>query len=435
MYPSTLAVPGLIALALCVAYRPRVLRSGPTPALDTWLLIAVAAGAIQTVPLPRAALDVLSPSASRVASLLSLRDTGGFLPLSIDLTDSATAVALFAGAIVVFVTARQLFDAGGVRTIARGTAVIGLVLAAIAIAQDATGGGLMYWRWKPTFERTDPFGPFVNRNHYATWAIVAVPLCIGYLMAHTTAHPRDGSVRSWRARIVAAMDGRAALLVVSTALMILGVALSLSRSGMLGLGAALAVAAWLWRDAGQHGSVRRGRPVLLVAAVALVTVILIVLRVPPAQVAERVSGAGVALDDRGQIWRETIPIVRDFWLTGTGAGTYQTAMAIYQQSGRGLIYNQAHNHYLQVAAEGGLLLGLPVAIALVLLVRETAGALRRDRSGVYWLRAGAAGGLAGVGVQSLLETGLLTPANSVMAAIAAAILLHVPGRYGPPRIR
>ena len=400
------------------------------------MLIAVAAAAIQTVPIPRSVLDVLSPSAGRVASQLSLRDTGGSLPLSIDLTDSATAVALFAGVVMVFVTARQLFDAGGVRTIARGTAAIGLVLAVIAIAQDATGGGLMYWRWKPTFERTDPFGPFVNRNHYATWAIVAVPLCIGYLMAHSTAHPRNnGSVRSWRARIVAAMDGRAALLVASTALMILGVALSLSRSGMLGLAAALGVAALLWRSAGRHGSVQRGRPVLHVAVVVLIAVILIVLRVPPAQVAERVSGAGVALDDRGRIWRETIPIVRDFWLTGTGAGTYQTAMAIYQQSGRGLSYNQAHNHYLQVAAEGGLLLGLPVAIALVLLVREAAGALRRDRSGMYWLRAGAAGGLAGVGVQSLLETGLLTPANSVVAAIAAAILLHVPGRYGPPRIR
>ena len=435
MYPSTLVIPGLIALSLCVAYRPRILRHGPTPALDTWLLLAVASAAIQTVPIPRAVLDRLSPAASRVASQLALRDTGGPLPLSIDLTDSAAAVALFAGAIMVFVTARQLFDAGGVRTIVRGTAAIGLALAGVAIAQDATGGGLMYWRWKPTFQRTDPFGPFVNRNHYATWAIVAVPLCLGYLMAHATAHPRESPTAAWRARVVGAMDGRAAFLVVSVALMMLGVALSLSRSGMLGLVAALGVAAWLWRNADRHGATRRRRPALLGALVILIAVILIVLRVPPAQVAERVSGVSVALEDRGTIWRETIPIVRDFWLTGTGAGTYQTAMAIYQQSAQGLSYNQAHNHYLQVAAEGGLLLGLPVAIALVLLVREGAVALKRDRSGIYWLRAGAAGGLAGVAVQSLLETGLLTPANSVMAAIAAAILLHVPGRYGPPRVR
>ena len=35
-------------------------------------------------------------------------------------------------------------------------------------------------------------------------------------------------------------------------------------------------------------------------------------------------------------------------------------------------------------------------------------------------------------VQCLFETGLLTPANGVLAAIVAAVLLHVPGRYGPP---
>ena len=110
-------------------------------------------------------------------------------------------------------------------------------------------------------------------------------------------------------------------------------------------------------------------------------------------------------------------------------------MAIYQRSSAGLIFNQAHNHYVQVAAEGGLILGIPVLAALVLLVRAGVSALGRDRSGMFWLRAGAASGLVGVAVQSLLETGLLTPANGVLAAIAAAILLHVPGRYGPPRIR
>jgi hypothetical protein len=82
-----------------------------------------------------------------------------------------------------------------------------------------------------------------------------------------------------------------------------------------------------------------------------------------------------------------------------------------------------------------LLVGIPVAVALVLFLRACAAAVREDRSGMYWLRAGAASGLTGVAVQSLLETGLLTPANGVLAAVAAAIVLHVPGRYGPPRMR
>ena len=424
----------MLALVLLAAYRPRLLRQGPTARLDLWLLLALGAMVAQTIPLPRRLVGIVSPHAASLASQLALRDAGGSLSLTIALAHTAAALALFGGMAGIFFTARQLFDAGGVRAMARGIAVTGLILAAIAIAQDATGGGLMYWRWKPTFERTDPFGPFVNRNHYATWAIVAVPLSIGYLIAHSAAHWHD-SPASWRARVVAAMDARAALLLAAAALMTVGVVLSLSRSGMLGLAAALAVGGGISRARRAEEGRRHVRPAVVVGALAVMAGTLIVLRVPAAQVADRVSGVPIALEDRATIWRETIPVVRDFWVAGTGAGTYQTSMAVYQRSGEGLIFNQAHNHYLQVAAEGGLLLGVPAAIALLLLAREGARALARDRSGVFWLRAGAASGLAGVAVQSLLETGLLTPANGVLAAIAAAILVHHPGRYGPPRMR
>jgi hypothetical protein len=52
---------------------------------------------------------------------------------------------------------------------------------------------------------------------------------------------------------------------------------------------------------------------------------------------------------------------------------------------------------------------------------------------MFWLRAGAASGLCGVAVQSLLETGLRTPANAVLAVVLAAIVMHVPGRPAPRR--
>ena len=142
---------------------------------------------------------------------------------------------------------------------ARGIAVTGLILAAIAIAQDATGTGLIYWRWKPTFDRTYPFGPFVNRNHYATWAIVAVPLCIGYLIAHAAAHWHDRATPGVRG-LSPRSTARAALLLAAAALMIVGVVLSLSRSGMLGLAAALGVGGWLSRARRREEGRRRGQP-------------------------------------------------------------------------------------------------------------------------------------------------------------------------------
>jgi O-antigen ligase len=92
----------------------------------------------------------------------------------------------------------------------------------------------------------------------------------------------------------------------------------------------------------------------------------------------------------------------------------------------GVIFNQAHNHYLQVLAEGGLLVGIPVVAALVAFAREAVSRLTSDRSGMFWVRAGGVSGLCGVAVQSLLETGLTTPANAAVAAVVAAIVVHVP---------
>src|SRR5204862_3087105 len=73
--------------------------------------------------------------------------------------------------------------------------------------------------------------------------------------------------------------------------------------------------------------------------------------------AERFVRSRTSVEDRLRIWSDTLPMVRDFRLTGTGAGTYRTAMLYYQRADRVVVqFNQAHNHDLQAAAEGGVVL-------------------------------------------------------------------------------
>ena len=73
--------------------------------------------------------------------------------------------------------------------------------------------------------------------------------------------------------------------------------------------------------------------------------------------------------------------------------------------------------------------------ALMAFVRRARRAMREDRSGMYWLRLGAASGLVAIAVQGLFEGPLLTPANAALAAVLAAIVVHVPARFGPPPLR
>jgi O-antigen ligase len=126
------------------------------------------------------------------------------------------------------------------------------------------------------------------------------------------------------------------------------------------------------------------------------------------------------------IWRDTLAAAGDFWLTGVGVGAYGTAMVVYQTGERAYHYNQAHSHYLHVLAEGGTLLTAATAAGAVLLLANAWQQLKADRSGVFWIRAGAAAGLVGVAVQSVWETGLRMPANALLAAVLAALVTQRP---------
>ena len=144
--------------------------------------------------------------------------------------------------------------------------------------------------------------------------------------------------------------------------------LTLSRSAVAGLGVA-AVTVWLLGRSRVEIEIERTRlPAALgIAGAALVMVVLFVdvdgwatrLR---AELRHRAGGVQPADASGARRFRSC----GDFWLTGTGAGTYADAMTQYQQSRvwvgsmqRWAHFNNAHSHYLQVASEGGLLVGLP----------------------------------------------------------------------------
>src|SRR5947207_1441661 len=188
VYPTTILPAAIGCAALALTCRSSILQGSLTRLVDLWSLVAIGAMLLQTIPLPRAVVHAIDPASEAVRRALLLVDHGGARPLSLDVSSTLAAVLLFAGVWLFFATARAIFHDCGARTVVRMIAVIGLVLSALALAQSATARGLMYWRWRPVGEGPEPFGPFVNRNHFGTWAIMAIPLLAGYLIAHAAAH-------------------------------------------------------------------------------------------------------------------------------------------------------------------------------------------------------------------------------------------------------
>jgi O-antigen ligase len=415
---------------LLILYRPWPARTATGgSSAESWLALALGLCLLQLVPLPGRIVDVLSPHAREAWRRLAL-DVPRALPLSVDVDAGAWASLVAACALATYVSARHVFAQGGVRRVTRAVAAIGFVVSAIALAQEASAHGLMYWRWRPLDEGAEPFGPFVNRNHFGTWVVLAVPLVFGYLAAHGTAHHHGSSVsRPWQARVRALADGRTIWLTATAVFMVVALAVTLSRSAMFGFTVAALLGVW-FRPAGGHAAARR--PARWIAAGLLIAAAVVLVRVDPATLGTRLAAAPVSAASRLAIWRDTGPVVRDFWLTGTGAGTYETVMLLYQRSTPEVRFNQAHNHYLQLAAEGGVLLVIPLLLGLRAYIREAGAILRSDSSGMYFVRVGAVCGLAGVAAQSIWETGLTTPANALLAAVLAAIAVHQPIRADRP---
>jgi O-antigen ligase len=409
----------LIAGAVLLAgfVRPSVFMRG-SRMLDGALIASVLVIAAQLVPISASMRNVVSPKLAAVNRELyfDARDTA--VPLTVDRDATAEALALAVGVVLFFWCARTILGAGGLRRTVRVVAFCGLVASAVAIIQHATAPGLLYWTWRPVSRGASPYSPFVNKNDLAAWLVMAIPLTVGYLVARIDARHRQG-LPSW---LQASLDDNGAWLLGGACAMTAALIVALSRSGLAAFAAGFAAFAWMSRSRVSA----QGRWWFLAGAGVLVIIAATYGNTGAMwrRLAETMAGG---LGGRREIWRETWRIIADFPLTGVGVGAYARAMSTYQPPHL-FAFNHAHNEYLQVLAEGGVVLTGCVAIAILAGVVQIARTTRRDRSPAFWIRAGAVSGMVGIMLQSIWDTALRLPANAVLFAVCCAVALNPASR-------
>jgi O-antigen ligase len=103
-------------------------------------------------------------------------------------------------------------------------------------------------------------------------------------------------------------------------------------------------------------------------------------------------------------------------------------MLAYQTADLNQHYEEAHNDYLQVAAEGGLLVGVPALLLIVVAAYQVWRRFREraDTVTTFWLRAGAVAGLLTIALQEATEFSLQMPGNAALFCVLAAIAVHRP---------
>ena len=390
-------------------------------------LVVLAVGA-QLVPLRVSTIERLSPHTiwllTRYDVYFAATGAQAPHPLSISPNDTMLALAAFVSFGLLICGSARALSRHEVRTLCGGVVILGLVLALIAFIQKATSNGRIYGFWVP-IEGRDPFGPFVNRNHFAGWMLLCLPMAVGYFCGRIVRGTRTAK-SGWRNQVVwwaSAEASRTLLAGFSIVVMAIALVLTFSRSGIAGFILAMIVSAYYV----VRRQTRRTRLLTVVYLAGVVGIAIGWVGLDPV-VSRFMSQDMFDMNGRIGAWIDAWNIVRRFPLTGTGLNTYGVATLFYQTADLVHHYSTAHNDYLQLAAEGGLLVCAPALLAIGLLVDGISRRLRdaSPESPDYWIRAGCATGLLAVGLQEIGDFSLQIPGNAVLFCLLAGIALRTP---------
>jgi len=407
-----------------------------SPVVPVWPVVAfLALGLLQLLPLPALLHAVLAPGSCAVwhpadpAVAAVLGD--GMRPASVDPAATARSLLLAAGLVALAVLAAPaLADVTCAARVAVALTVSGLALSIYAIVARAIFGALLFGRYAvPTIS---PFGPFVSKNHFAGHVEMAALVAFGLALGLAD-RERDRSSLDWvrSPRAIRVLLAAGAALVMSLAILA-----SLSRGGILSLGAGVLLLLWIRRSTRRESragaGARFGLPLGLIAlAVAGVSLFLLL----PREAQERIAGiTGAASEQSGSFrldtWRDSLRLAASSPLIGQGLGGFAESFPRFKQGHGELRVDHAESDVLEVLAEAGMVgLGLGV-LTVLLLAHAVHGGLRRRSAGPQGrggdrLRRGiGAGALAAVlalVVHSGFDFNLRIPSNAALFALATAL--------------
>ena len=276
--------------------------------------------------------------------------------------------------------------------------IFGFLISIFGILQHLTFNGKLYW-FREMHYGGIPFGPYVNRNHFAGFVELILPLALVPLVL--------GRVRRERWLVI----GLFAVLPIGALF------LSASRGGIVSFGVELALLALVMIQRRTMGKQ------LLAGAAVLLVAVLLVTWLGVGQLLQRFSSfqsLEATVGKRASMRRDTWQIFLHHPIAGTGLGTLQIVYPPHESLYDGKIVNHTHNDYLEALAETGLLGGFCCAWFLGALLSESLKRLRQlNNSFVGALQLSGLVACGGFLVHSFVDFNLHIPSNALLFFLMA----------------
>ena len=302
------------------------------------------------------------------------------------------------------------------QTVVNVVIVMASVIALIGIGQSYLG--------KVIWPRANAgYGPFVNRNHFAGFCVMAVGLAGARVLLRTVQRERM------------------ALHICYLIIMCSGIVLCASRGGFLALVGVVFFLAMI--SVGGRKDVESGNERSLKMRFAATAVLLVVMavgamfitssddlmqRFANIQAETEIGETPDMKFSRSELWQNTSKMIKDHPILGVGLGAYQFVYPRYDQSSGILRAEQAHNDYLHIIAETGVI-GLILTISFIVILFGKGFALmqtkNKRRSAVI---LGSLAGCFGIAIHSFVDFNLQVTNNAQLFLGLAALATTMPLR-------
>ncbi len=378
---------------------------------------------LQLVPLPSQLIVTLAPARQLATGLTKLSDDQWtWTTLSISSHDTLLALGKFLAYFSAFLLTVYLFDSRKRKsTIIRALIFLGCFEAVYGIIQFLTGWQKIF-TYAKQFDLEEATGTYINRNHFAGLLEMITPfiLALAFYFFQQGERKNPGFGTKEASRGISPSGFQTLFYFFLAVILMLALVFSRSRGGILASVFSLIFMALLAQLKIRRKSWTVG---VFLVLLAMIGYGLWIGLDPVLERFEQIRQPGyLQLTGRVAIWKDTLRLVRDHPMAGTGLGTFGVAFRHYQTDLVNSFADHTHNDYLEFAADTGLpgaaLLFLPILYLFIRMIIRFLDDSRRYRRAVT---LGCIGSTAALLIHSATDFNLQVPANALVFSVILGI--------------
>ncbi len=342
----------VIAMLACLFGLRSEGESGLRPPGTIPFLMVIILMALQLVPLPPSVIKIISPASFQAyLPIIGLSGGDDWISVSVNRKETLQELLRYSSYFFFYLLTVQLLRNGErIRNTMMFVVILASFIAFVAILQQFSAEGNIYWfRAAPGGA---PGGPWINSNQYSAFIEAIVPLVLALFLFYRPHYVQP----SFRERVVAFFSvpgsNRHLLFGVCFIFLVFSVFVSLCRGGIITILGSMIIFMLF------YGTKRKNfvkGSFWMVLCLALLAVSFFGWDSIFSEFDRGFGPGGEVRDGRLTVWHDTLLMIRDYPVLGSGFGTFRDVYPVYQTVVSNGVFEHAHNDYLELLSDGGFI--------------------------------------------------------------------------------